>query len=93
MFALAVRRAAPRVASNQQKRGFVDYLVNYPDKVRWFYGLCNVVRDFWELRIGDPLRRWLNMNLPNKSYATADREMALIEGSSRIFVSVILCLW
>ena len=33
MFALAVRRAAPRVASKQQKRGFVDYLVNYPDKV------------------------------------------------------------
>jgi hypothetical protein len=31
MFALAARRAVPRVSS--QKRGFVDYLVNYPDKV------------------------------------------------------------
>ena len=34
MFTLAVRRAAPRVASNQQKRGIVDYLVKYPDRVR-----------------------------------------------------------
>ena len=48
MFAIAARRAAPRLASKQQKRGIVDYLTNYPDKVRimmlegkWgAYGMC-----------------------------------------------------
>lgn len=42
MFAIAARRAAPRLASKQQKRGIVDYLTNYPDKVRIMMigGMC-----------------------------------------------------
>ena len=34
MFAVAARRATRAIpAARQQKRGFVDYLTNYPDKV------------------------------------------------------------
>ena len=38
MFAAASRHAARRAASRaprQQRRGIVDWMTNYPDKVRW----------------------------------------------------------
>jgi hypothetical protein len=40
---IATRALARRAPVKEQKRGFIDYLTNYPDKVRMARLLCGVV--------------------------------------------------